>query len=154
MAVSFFSAEIAGSVPRGVYMSEKILAVDGHSIMNRAFYGMPDFTDNTGRHTGAVYGFLNTLFKVMDEEKPQYLVVAFDMHAPTFRHKAYADYKGTRHPMPAELREQIPLIQQVLGAMHIPVLMKEGYEADDILGTLSRRAEDSDRDCTDRKSVV
>lgn len=148
MAVSFFSAEIAGSVSRGVYMSEKILAVDGHSIMNRAFYGMPDFTDNTGRHTGAVYGFLNTLFKVMDEEKPQYLVVAFDMHAPTFRHKAYADYKGTRHPMPAELREQIPLIQQVLGAMHIPVLMKEGYEADDILGTLSRRAEDSDRDCT------
>lgn len=129
-------------------MSEKILAVDGHSIMNRAFYGMPDFTDNTGRHTGAVYGFLNTLFKVMDEEKPQYLVVAFDVHAPTFRHKAYADYKGTRHPMPEELREQIPLIQQVLKAMHVPVITREGYEADDILGTLSRMAEDADRECT------
>ena len=132
----------------GTDMSEKILAVDGHSIMNRAFYGMPDLTDGTGRHTGAVYGFLNTLFRVMEEEKPQYLVVAFDMHAPTFRHKAYAAYKGTRHPMPDELREQIPLIQQVLKAMRIPVITKEGYEADDILGTISRKAEATGRECT------
>ena len=85
-------------------MSEKILLIDGHSIFNRAFYGLPDLTNSEGKHTGAVYGFLNILFRILEEEKPQYLTVAFDLHAPTFRHKMYEAYKGTRKPMPEELR--------------------------------------------------
>ena len=80
---------------------EKLVLIDGHSILNRAFYGMPDLTNSAGVHTGAVYGFLNILFKYLDEEAPDYLAVVFDEHAPTFRHKAYAEYKGTRKPMPA-----------------------------------------------------
>lgn len=81
-------------------MSEKILLIDGHSILNRAFYGLPDLTNSEGKHTGAVYGFLNILFRTIEEEKPQYLTVAFDLKAPTFRHKIYEAYKGTRKPMP------------------------------------------------------
>lgn len=81
-------------------MSEKLLLIDGHSILNRAFYGLPDLTNSEGKHTGAVYGFLNILFRILEEEKPQYLTVAFDLHAPTFRHKIYDAYKGTRKPMP------------------------------------------------------
>ena len=79
-------------------MSEKILLIDGHSILNRAFYGLPDLTNAEGRHTGAVYGFLNIMFRIMEEEKPEYLTVAFDLSAPTFRHKRYEAYKGTRKP--------------------------------------------------------
>ena len=85
-------------------MSEKILLIDGHSILNRAFYGLPDLTNAEGCHTGAVYGFLNIMFRIMEEEKPEYLTVAFDLSAPTFRHKRYEAYKGTRKPMPEELR--------------------------------------------------
>ena len=81
-------------------MSEKILLIDGHSILNRAFYGLPDLTNSEGKHTGAVYGFLNILFRILEEEKPQYLAVAFDLHAPTFRHQMYEAYKGTRKAMP------------------------------------------------------
>ena len=84
---------------------KKLLLVDGHSILNRAFYGMPDLTNAKGLHTGAVYGFLNILFSQLDELKPDYLTVAFDVHAPTFRHEKYADYKGTRKSMPEELRD-------------------------------------------------
>ena len=94
-------------------MSEKMLLIDGHSILNRAFYGLPDLTNAEGRHTGAVYGFLNIMFRIMEEEKPEYLTVAFDLSAPTFRHKRYEAYKGTRKPMPEELREQVPLIKAV-----------------------------------------
>ncbi len=122
-------------------MSGKIVFIDGHSILNRAFYGLPDLTASGGRHTGAVYGFLNILFKILEEEQPDYLTIAFDTHAPTFRHKMYEAYKGTRHPMPEELREQVPLMQEVLKAMGVPIVMKEGFEADDILGTLSVKAE-------------
>lgn len=129
-------------------MSDKILLIDGHSILNRAFYGLPDLTSPDGRHTNAVYGFLNILFKILDEEKPRYLAVAFDVHAPTFRHKMYPEYKGTRHPMPEELREQVPLMQDVLRAMGVDLLMMEGYEADDILGTAARRSERKDMDVT------
>ena len=86
-------------------MSEKIVLIDGHSILNRAFYGIPELTNSEGLHTNAVYGFLNILFKILDEEKAQYLAVAFDLKAPTFRHKMYPDYKGTRKAMPDELRE-------------------------------------------------
>ena len=122
-------------------MSDKIVLLDGHSILNRAFYGVPDLSNAEGLHTNAVYGFLNILFKILDEEQPQYLAVAFDLHAPTFRHKMYDQYKGTRKPMPQELREQVPVIQEVLAAMDIEIVTKEGYEADDILGTLGRKCE-------------
>ena len=129
-------------------MSEKILLIDGHSILNRAFYGIPDLTNSEGRHTGAVYGFLNILFRILDEEKPDYLTVAFDVHEPTFRHKIYNQYKGTRKPMPSELREQVPLIREMLTAMGIKIVSKGGYEADDLLGTLARKSEQKGMDVT------
>lgn len=122
-------------------MSEKIVLIDGHSILNRAFYGLPVLTNSEGRHTNAVYGFLNILFKVLEEEQAGYVAVAFDLHAPTFRHEMYDAYKGNRKPMPEELREQVPLMKEMLTAMQIPVMSKEGYEADDILGTVSRQME-------------
>lgn len=129
-------------------MSEKILLIDGHSILNRAFYGLPDLTNAEGRHTGAVYGFLNILFRILEEEKPQYLTVAFDLHAPTFRHKIFEAYKGTRKGMPEELREQVPLMKEMLTAMGVTIMSKEGYEADDILGTLAKRSEAEGMDVT------
>ena len=129
-------------------MREKIVLIDGHSILNRAFYGVPDLTNAEGLHTNAVYGFLNILFRILDEEKPQYLAVAFDVHAPTFRHKMYDAYKGTRHPMPQELHEQVPVIQEMLQAMGVPLLTKEGYEADDLLGTVAGRCEKAGLDVT------
>ena len=122
-------------------MSEKIVLIDGHSILNRAFYGLPDLTNSEGVHTNAVYGFLNIMTRILEEEKPQYLTVAFDVHAPTFRHQMYEAYKGTRKPMPQELREQVPLIRQVLEAMGVCIVSREGYEADDLLGTIARRGE-------------
>lgn len=122
-------------------MAEKIVLIDGHSILNRAFYGVPNLTNAEGLHTNAVYGFLNIMFRILDEEQPRYLAVAFDLHVPTFRHKMYAEYKGTRHAMPEELREQVPVIKEVLKAMHIPTVSQEGYEADDVLGTIAARSE-------------
>ena len=122
-------------------MSKKLVLVDGHSILNRAFYGVPLLTNAEGLHTNGIYGFLNILFKILEEEKPDYLCVAFDVKEPTFRHKMYAEYKGTRKPMPQELREQVPVLQDVLAAMNITVVKKGGYEADDILGTLAKQAE-------------
>lgn len=122
-------------------MSRKLVLIDGHSILNRAFYGIPDLTNAEGLHTNAVYGFLNILFKILDEEKPDYLTVAFDVHAPTFRHKMYDAYKGTRKPMAEELREQVPLMKEMLRAMGVKVIEKEGYEADDIIGTIAKRSE-------------
>lgn len=119
----------------------KILIIDGHSILNRAFYGLPPLTNSEGLHTNAVLGFLNIIFKIMDEEKPDRMCVAFDVHEPTFRHKKYSAYKGTRKPMPDELREQVPVIKELLRAMNITTVEKGGYEADDIIGTLSRMAE-------------
>lgn len=127
-------------------MSEKIILIDGHSIMNRAFYGIPLLSSSKGLHTNAVYGFLNILFKVLEEEQAQYLAVAFDLSAPTFRHKKYEAYKGTRHPMPEELREQIPVMKEMLTAMGVPLMMLEGYEADDLIGTASRKAEEEGLD--------
>ena len=120
---------------------KKLVLIDGHSILNRAFYGVPELTNSEGLHTNAVYGFLNIMFKILDEEKPDYLTVAFDLSAPTFRHKMYGGYKGTRKPMPHELVEQVPLIKEALTDMKVCVVTKEGYEADDILGTLAKRAE-------------
>ena len=120
---------------------EKLVLIDGHSILNRAFYGVPDLTNSAGLHTNAVYGFLNILFKILEEENPDYLTVAFDMKAPTFRHEIYKEYKGTRKPMPEELRQQVPVMKEVLLAMGIKIMEKAGLEADDILGTLAKRAE-------------
>ena len=129
-------------------MSEKILLIDGHSILNRAFYGLPELTNAEGLHTNAIYGFLNILFRIVEEEKPDYLTVAFDLHAPTFRHKMHADYKGTRKGMPQELREQVPVMKDVLMAMGITIVAKEGYEADDLLGTLAKKSEARGMDVT------
>ena len=120
---------------------KKLVLIDGHSILNRAFYGVPDLSNAKGLHTNAIYGFLNIMFKILDEEKPDYLAVAFDVKAPTFRHKIYEQYKGTRKPMPDELREQVPVMKEVLRAMNIVIVEQAGLEADDILGTLAKRAE-------------
>lgn len=122
-------------------MDKKIVLIDGHSILNRAYFGIPDLTNSEGLHTNAVYGFLNILFRILEEEKPEYLIVAFDVHAPTFRHRLYEAYKGTRKPMAEELRQQVPVMKDVLRAMGVTVVEKEGYEADDVLGTIAKRCE-------------
>ena len=119
----------------------KLMLIDGHSIVNRAFYGVPELSNASGLHVNAIYGFLNILFKLLDDESPNYLCVAFDMSAPTFRHEKYPEYKGTRKPMPEELREQIPVLKDVLRAMDITIVEHAGWEADDILGSLAVKAE-------------
>ncbi len=125
-------------------MSEKVMLIDGNSIVNRGYYALPNLTNSEGLHTGAIYGFLNIMFKFIDEEKPDYIGVAFDLKAPTFRHKAFKGYKGTRKGMPDELREQMPVLKEILQKMGIKIYEKEGFEADDILGTLSKKALDMD----------
>lgn len=115
---------------------DKLVLIDGNSIMNRAFYGIMGskmLTTKDGRYTNAVYGFLAILFKLLEDVNPQYLVVAFDLKAPTARHKRYEGYKANRHGMPEELAEQMPMIKEVLRAMNIDVVEMEGYEADDVL---------------------
>ena len=124
----------------------KLVLIDGHSILNRAFYGVPLLTNTKGMHINALYGFLNILFKILDEENPDYLCVAFDRSEKTFRHDIYPEYKGTRKPMPDELHEQVPVIKEILHAMKITTCEKPGLEADDILGTLAKRAEKDDVD--------
>ncbi|MBQ4068923.1 MAG: DNA polymerase I [Lachnospiraceae bacterium] len=119
---------------------DKLVLIDGHSIINRAFYGVPDLTNSQGLHTNAIYGFLNIMFKILEEENANNLVVAFDVKHPTFRHEMFGEYKGTRKPMPEELREQVPVLQEVLRAMNITIATLPGYEADDIIGTLAKRA--------------
>lgn len=127
-------------------MSSKIVLIDGHSILNRAFYGVPNLTNSEGLHTNAIYGFLNIMFKILEEEKPEYLTVAFDVHAPTFRHEMYPEYKGTRKPMLDELRQQVPVIKEVLHAMGVKIIEQAGLEADDLLGTISKRCENQGMD--------
>ncbi len=122
-------------------MGEKLVLIDGHSILNRAFFGLPDLTNSEGLHTNAVYGFLNIMFRILEEERPDYLTVAFDVHQPTFRHEMYAEYKGTRKPMAEELRQQVPLIKEMLQAMGVTIVEKGGYEADDLLGTIAKKSE-------------
>ncbi len=124
-----------------------LLALDGNSIVNRAFYGIKPLTTRDGLYTNAIYGFLNILQKLLDETKPDALCVTFDKKAPTFRHKAYEGYKGTRKPMPEELAMQMPVLRQVLEAMCIPYYELDGWEADDLLGTISRRCEAAGWDC-------
>lgn len=125
---------------------DKLVLIDGNSIVNRAFYGVPDLTNKEGLHTNAIYGFLNILIKVIEEESPTHLLVAFDVKAPTFRHEMYEEYKGTRKPMPDDLREQIPVLKEVLSAMNIQMKEQEGIEADDILGTMAKSGEGSGMD--------
>lgn len=120
-------------------MKNKLVLIDGHSILNRAFYGVPELTNSEGLHTNAVFGFLNIMFKILEEEEADHLAVAFDLSEPTFRHKMYDAYKGNRKPMPEELAEQVPLMKEVLGSMGIPIMTLAGYEADDILGTLAKK---------------
>ena len=117
----------------------KLMLVDGHSILNRAYYGLPPLTSPDGTPTGALYGFLNILFKFLDEEKPDALAVAFDVSAPTFRHEKYKEYKGTRKPMDPDLKVQVPLIKEILEAMNVAIVEKPGWEADDVIGTLSKK---------------
>ena len=130
---------------------DKLVLIDGNSIMNRAFYGIMGskmLTTKDGKYTNAVYGFLAILFKLLEDINPNYLVVAFDLKAPTARHKAYDGYKANRHGMPDELREQMPIIKEILQAMNIDIVEMEGYEADDVLGTLSRYGENKGLDVT------
>ena len=122
-------------------MSGKIVLIDGHSILNRAFFGLPDLTNSEGLHTNAIYGFLNILFRILEEEKPQHLAVAFDVSKPTFRHEMYKEYKGTRKGMADELRQQVPVMKEMLRAMGVCVYEMPGYEADDVLGTVAQIAQ-------------
>lgn len=124
----------------------KLLLVDGHSILNRAFYGLPQMTNSKGEYTNAVLGFINIVFKIIEEEQPTHLVVAFDVHQKTFRHKMFEEYKGTRKGMPDELRSQVPLMKELLKAMNVTVVECPGFEADDIIGTYSRIGDEAGMD--------
>ncbi len=121
---------------------EKLVLIDGNSLLNRAFYAMRIFTTKDGLPTNGVFGFIKFLFKIIEDERPEHIVVAFDLHAPTFRHKMYSGYKATRKPMPEELAVQVPVLKELLRAMDICIVEKEGYEADDLIGTLSCAYED------------
>ena len=125
----------------------KCMVIDGNSIINRAFYGIRPLTNREGLYTHAVFGFLTTLLRLKEEEQPEALCVTFDLHAPTFRHKADETYKATRKPMPEELRMQVPVLKEVLDALNIPRYELEGWEADDLIGTISRKCEAAGWDC-------
>ena len=128
---------------------KKMLLIDGNSIMNRGFYALPpDLTNKDGLHTNALLGFLNIFFRIYEEEHPTNICVAFDVHSPTFRHELFKDYKGTRHGMPEELKEQMPVIKELLHTMKIPTMELAGYEADDLLGTMSRKGEEAGMEVT------
>ena len=118
---------------------DKLVLIDGNSLLNRAFYATPVFSTRDGRPTNAIFGFIKLLFKVLSDVKPQYLIVAFDLKAPTFRHKMFDGYKATRKPMPDELAAQVEPLKELLAEMHIAMCSKEGLEADDIIGTLSNK---------------
>ncbi len=126
----------------------KLMVIDGNSILNRAFYGIRPLTTRTGLYTHAVYGFLTTMKRLTDEDKPDALCVTFDRREPTFRHKAFEGYKAQRKGMPEELAQQLPLMKDVLDAMNVPRYELAGYEADDLIGTISRRCEAAGWDCT------
>ena len=129
----------------------RLVLIDGNSILNRAFYGIMGnkmLTTSDGKYTNAVYGFLAIMFKVIDELNPEYMAVAFDLKAPTARHKLYEGYKATRKGMPNELAEQMPILKEILELMHITIIEKEGYEGDDILGTLAKEGEKAGLDVT------
>ena len=127
-------------------LQDKLMLIDGNSILNRAFYGLMGpkmLATSEGFYTNAIYGFLNILVKFMNEDKPSHLVIAFDMKKPTFRHTQYANYKANRKGMPKELADQMPVVKEILDAMNIKRVEIEGYEADDIIGTLSRHSDEA-----------
>ena len=126
----------------------KLLLIDGHSILSRAFYGVPILSNHEGIPTNGVFGFLNIFFKELELEETEHVAVAFDMPVPTFRHKMFSDYKGTRKSMPEELKQQVPILQELLTAMNVPILTMEGYEADDILGTVAKRMQEEGKEVT------
>lgn len=129
----------------------RLVLIDGNSILNRAYYGIAGnnmLQTEDGTYTNAVYGFLAIMFKILENLNPEYIAVAFDMKSKTFRHKMYSEYKGTRKGMPDELAMQMPLIKEVLNAMNIKIIEKEGYEADDIIGTLATRGAKKGLDVT------
>lgn len=119
-------------------MKKTVMIIDGNSLMNRAFYGVPPLTTKEGIHTNAVFGFLNMMNRLIDDYQPTHMSVAFDLKGPTFRHKAYEDYKGTRKGMPDELRQQMPMIKELLDALNIHRMEFQGYEADDLIGTVAK----------------
>ncbi|RQD70970.1 MAG: DNA polymerase I, partial [Halanaerobium sp. MSAO_Bac5] len=123
-----------------------LFLLDGHSITHRAFYALPLLTNDEGQYTNAVFGFIRMLFSLTDEWNPDRMVVTFDKKAPTFRHEEYEEYKANRKKMPEELVPQIPMLQQTLAKLEIPIIAQEGYEADDLLGTLSKQAAAQDYD--------
>ena len=125
----------------------KLLILDGNSVINRAFYGVRALTTRDGLYTNAIYGFLNILEKVEKEEQPEAVCVAFDLHGPTFRHEKYDGYKATRHGMPEELAQQMPVMKEVLKAMNIPIYQCQGWEADDVIGTVGRICSNNDWEC-------
>ena len=125
----------------------KLMVIDGNSILNRAYYGIRPLTTRDGLYTHAIFGFLTTLLRLEGEEAPDALCVTFDVHAPTFRHQASEAYKATRKPMPEELRVQVPVLKEVLDALNIPRYEQEGWEADDLIGTISRKCEADGWDC-------
>ena len=130
---------------------KRLLLIDGNSIMNRAFYGIMGskmLSTKDGKYTNAVYGFLAILFKNLEELEPDYIAVSFDLKAKTARHELYEGYKANRHGMPEELAQQMPMIKEILKAMNIDIVEKEGYEGDDILGTLSKYGEEQGLDVT------
>ncbi|MNO88826.1 DNA polymerase I [compost metagenome] len=122
---------------------KKILLIDSNSLMNRAFYALPPLTNSDGIHTNAIYGFTNMILKIQDEIVPDYIIATFDKKAPTFRHNEYAEYKAGRKKMPPELAEQFPLTKELLSYLGIPIFELDGFEADDLLGTLSKKAEEN-----------
>ena len=132
---------------KGPFEMKKFLIIDGNSIINRAFYGIRLLSNKHGLFTNGIYGFLNIMFKNIDEINPDYIAVTFDLKKPTFRHKMYTEYKAQRKPMPEELRMQLPVLKEVLSAMNIYIMEKEGYEADDIIGTVSRICDESNVEC-------
>ena len=122
-------------------MKEKLVIIDGNSLMYKSFYALPPLSIGTGEYTNAIYGFANTIIKIINEIKPKYLCVAFDYSKHTFRNDMFADYKATRKEMPQELRGQIEPIKKMLALMNIKYIEQQGFEADDIIGTLSKKFE-------------
>ena len=125
----------------------KLLILDGNSVINRAYFGVKPLTTREGLYTHAIFGFLNILERMVKEEKPDALCVSFDLHSPTFRHEKYELYKANRHGMPDELAQQMPIIKEVLQAMNIPIYECQGWEADDVIGTVSRICSNNDWEC-------
>ena len=118
---------------------EKFILIDGNSLLNRAYYAMGVFSTKEGLPTNGIFGFVKLIFKILEERKPKYFAVTFDLRAPTFRHKMYDGYKSTRKPMPEDLARQVPILKELLTSMNIRIVEKEGFEADDLIGSLSRK---------------